>query len=70
MDLNSQQFVQDFRILKKSLGSSGIIIDNAKHVIRDADEKGGQQCILHVEKQILLLRYCLNERYQRIHLPL
>lgn len=40
MDLNSQQFVQDFRILKKSLGLSEMIIDKAKHVIRDADEKG------------------------------
>jgi hypothetical protein len=40
MDLNSQHFVQDFRILKKSLGLSWMIIHRTKDVIRDADEKG------------------------------
>jgi transcription initiation factor TFIIB len=40
MDLNSQQILHDFHVLKNSLGLSEMIIDEAKYVIRDASEKG------------------------------
>jgi transcription initiation factor TFIIB len=40
MNLNSQQIVQDFQILKNGLGLSDRIIDEAKLVIRNASENG------------------------------
>ncbi|MGC1928038.1 MAG: transcription initiation factor IIB, partial [Candidatus Nitrosopolaris sp.] len=40
MDLNSQQILQDFHVLKNSLGLSEMLIDKAKNVIREANEKG------------------------------
>jgi transcription initiation factor TFIIB len=39
MDLNSQQ-VQDFPVLKNSLGLSEMIIDRAKYVIREVNKNG------------------------------
>jgi transcription initiation factor TFIIB len=40
MNLNSQQIIQDFQILKNGLGLSDRIIDEAKLVIRNASENG------------------------------
>lgn len=40
MDLNSQQILHDFHVLKNRLGLSEMIIDKAKNVIREANEKG------------------------------
>jgi len=40
MNLNSQQIIQDFRILKNGLGLSDKVIGEAKLVIRNASEKG------------------------------
>jgi transcription initiation factor TFIIB len=40
MNLNSQQIIQDFQILKNGLGLSDRIIDDAKLVIRNASENG------------------------------
>ena len=40
MNLNSSQVIQDFQILKNGLGLSDGIIDEAKLVIRKANEKG------------------------------
>lgn len=40
MDLNSQQILHDFHVLKNRLGLSEMIIDKAKYVIREANEKG------------------------------
>jgi transcription initiation factor TFIIB len=40
MDLNSQQILQDFHVLKNSLGLSEMIIDRAKYVIREVNKNG------------------------------
>ncbi|MFZ0512124.1 MAG: hypothetical protein WAM14_11005 [Candidatus Nitrosopolaris sp.] len=40
MDLNSQEILRGFHALKNSLGLSEMIMDKAKCVIRDANEKG------------------------------
>ncbi|MGA9149823.1 MAG: transcription initiation factor IIB family protein [Candidatus Nitrosopolaris sp.] len=40
MDLNSQQILQDFHVLKNSLGLSERILDRAKYVITEANKKG------------------------------
>lgn len=40
MDLNSQQILHDFHVLKNSLGLSEIIIDKAKCIIGSASKKG------------------------------
>jgi len=40
MNLNSQQIIQEFQILKNGLGLSDGIIDEAKLVTRNASEKG------------------------------
>jgi transcription initiation factor TFIIB len=40
MDLNSQQILHDIHVLKNSLGLSEMTIDEAKYVIRHANEKG------------------------------
>jgi len=40
MNLNSQQIIQEFQILKNGLELSDSIIDEAKLVIRNASEKG------------------------------
>ncbi|HYA84170.1 MAG TPA: transcription initiation factor IIB family protein [Candidatus Bathyarchaeia archaeon] len=39
MNLNSQQIIQEFQILKNDLGLSDRVIDEAKLVIRNASEK-------------------------------
>ncbi len=40
MDLNSQQALHDFHVLKNSLGLSEKIIDKARYIISSASEKG------------------------------
>jgi transcription initiation factor TFIIB len=40
MNLNSQQILQDFHVLKNSLGLSEMIIDRAKYVIREVNKNG------------------------------
>lgn len=47
MDLNSQQILHDFHVLKNRLGLSEMIIDKAKYVIREANEKGPVQGRTH-----------------------